>query len=375
MKIDSSLISMNSSHELVKQDVKKESLRIWFGDRPSEQPTEKKGISISQGAIKLLFEETRNRKLNVIIKNPEPVKESKKSGLYEVSPQDKLKIELLKRLFEALTGKKFKFFLPGEKLECLDDAKSDKNIDDIKQAAQKLNEVKNNTPQQPQRQGWGLEYDYYESHFEAEKTTFESTGIIKTKDGKEIAFSLEMNMSRKFFEENRISIRAGDAAAKVDPLVINFDGNAAELTSTKFTFDLDSNGQEESISFVKPNSGFLSIDLNNDGKINNGAELFGPQTGNGYEELAKYDEDKNQWIDENDSIYNKLRIWTKDEQGNDYLFALGQKGIGAIYLDYVNTPYDIKTGINESQGNIKATSIYLAENGGVNTTQTLDLNT
>jgi hypothetical protein len=31
--------------------------------------------------------------------------------------------------------------------------------------------------------------------------------------------------------------------------------------------------------------------------------LFGPQTGNGFAELAEYDEDKNNWIDENDSIY------------------------------------------------------------------------
>ena len=30
------------------------------------------------------------------------------------------------------------------------------------------------------------------------------------------------------------------------------------------------------------------------------------------------------WIDENDSIYNQLRIWSKDSDGKDSLVALGQ---------------------------------------------------
>lgn len=59
--------------------------------------------------------------------------------------------------------------------------------------------------------------------------SFASQGI----DGREISFSVELNMFREFATETNISIRAGSA---VDPLVINYDGTAPRLTDTKFSF-------------------------------------------------------------------------------------------------------------------------------------------
>lgn len=101
--------------------------------------------------------------------------------------------------------------------------------------------------------------------------------------------------------------------------------------------------------------------------------MFGPESGNGFGELANYDSDGNQWIDENDPIYNQLRIWTKDENGNDQLFALGQKGVGAIYLGNVSTAFDLKDSSNNLQGTIQKTGIFLNENGMVGTVQHIDL--
>jgi hypothetical protein len=112
---------------------------------------------------------------------------------------------------------------------------------------------------------------------------------------------------------------------------------------------LDCDGETEQISFAGNGSGFLSLDINGDGVINNGSELFGPQSGNGFEELAQYDNDNNGWIDESDSIYEKLRIWSKDGNGNDYLFALGEKGIGAIYLGNIGTEFNITDNQNNSK--------------------------
>lgn len=66
------------------------------------------------------------------------------------------------------------------------------------------------------------------------------------------------------------------------------------LTEAKYNFDLDSDGREDLISFVRPGSGFLALDLNGDGRVNDGRELFGPATGDGFAELARYDQDGNQ---------------------------------------------------------------------------------
>jgi len=217
----------------------------------------------------------------------------------------------------------------------------------------------------------GFAYDYYESHYEYESTSFSSSGKILTEDGREIDFSVNLNMSREFFSEESMSVRAGDALK--DPLVINFSGKAAELSQDTFSFDIDNDGHENQISFLKPGSGFLALDKNGDNTINNGSELFGPQSGNGFQDLAAYDLDGNNWIDENDAIFDKLRIWTKDAEGNDVLFALGEKGIGAIYLDSAATLFSMKDSENNLQGQVQSTGLFLGENGGVGTVQQIDL--
>jgi len=117
--------------------------------------------------------------------------------------------------------------------------------------------------------------------------------------------TVELNMSREFMSRNKIGYRAGDA---IDSLVINFDGSSTDLTQEKFEFDIDVDGRLDSISFVGSGSGFLAIDLNADNVINDGRELLGPQSGDGFDELLKYDEDGNNWIDENDSVYSDLVI-------------------------------------------------------------------
>jgi len=81
---------------------------------------------------------------------------------------------------------------------------------------------------------------------------------------------------------------------------------------------------------LREGSGFLVHDQNGDGHVNDGTELFGPTTGDGFTELTTWDTDQNGWLDANDPIWAKLQIWTRDAAGNDLLFNLAQKGIGAI---------------------------------------------
>lgn len=221
--------------------------------------------------------------------------------------------------------------------------------------------------------GFSLIYDHYESYHEIEQTSFQATGIIKTTDGKEININYTLNLSREFFNENHTSIRIGEALK--DPLVINFDGKSTELTSRNFLFDLDSDGKEDQISFVKSGSGFLAIDKNNDGIINDGSELFGPSSGNGFTELKKYDSDGNQFIDEADPIYEKLRIWIRDDNNpnNPRLIALGDKNIGAIYLGHINNAFSLKDQQNNLLGIIRKSSIYLEDTGKAGAIHHIDI--
>ena len=207
---------------------------------------------------------------------------------------------------------------------------------------------------------------------ESESTTFATKGIVQTADGRSIDFNMEVSMSRAFMQETNL-LEVKDYI-KTDPLMINLDTNIGSVSDQKFFFDLDSDGKEEKISFAGKGSGFLALDKNGDGKINDGSELFGTSSGDGFKDLAEYDEDGNGWIDEKDSIFNRLKVWTKDENGNDFLIDLKKADVGAIYLRNADTQFSLKDDENKLNAEIKKTGIYLREStGAVGTLNHVDL--
>ena len=157
-----------------------------------------------------------------------------------------------------------------------------------------------------------------------------------------------------------------------DPLVINLNSSSAHVSDQKFYFDLD--GKLDEISRLAAGSGFLALDKNGEGNINDGNELFGTKSKDGFADLATYDEDGNGWIDENDPIFDKLQIWTKDASGRDILCAIGKAGIGAIYLGNEQTDFSLNSAKdNSTNALVRKTGIFLYENGGCGTIQHLDM--
>ncbi len=210
---------------------------------------------------------------------------------------------------------------------------------------------------------------YYE---ETESTTFTTKGTVKCADGRELDFNLNVEMSRSFqeyYEENYFVAQA----SLTDPLVINLDGNIAEMTDQTFFFDIDADGKEDEINELAAGSGYLALDKNSDGVINDGSELFGTKSGDGFADLADYDEDGNGFIDEGDSIFAKLKIWVMDENGNRQLYSLLDKGVGAIALKNASTDFSLTNQDNSLKGMIRKTGFFLYENGGAGTIQHVDV--
>jgi len=203
---------------------------------------------------------------------------------------------------------------------------------------------------------WGsILYERYEEH---ESLSFSTIGQIRTEKGS-LDIDLNFNMSRNFAIENKI-----DIFDTFDPLVLNFEGALPNLSSNTFSFDLDNDGESDQISKLGFGSGFLALDKNDDGIINQGSELFGTLTGNGFGELSSYDLDGNQWIDENDTIFDKLRIWLKNDDNNEKeLVGLGEMGVGAIFLGSISSEFTYKTSFNQTLGEMKSSGIFLNENG------------
>lgn len=207
---------------------------------------------------------------------------------------------------------------------------------------------------------------------ESESTSFHANGTVVTADGREISIRVGLNMSRSYTET--LSTYSGSVEhILTDPLVIQLDDCPISISDETFEFDMDQDGVKEHISKLSFGSAFLAYDKNQDGIINDGSELFGTKSGNGFRDLAAYDKDGNDWIDENDSIYKDLRLWQKDGQGNDKLLTLKDAGIGALYLGYQPTRFSLNsTADNSTNGVIRSSGIALSENGTARTISQID---
>jgi len=269
---------------------------------------------------------------------------------------------LLKRIVEQLSGRA---------ITLLDPARL--TADDAAEAVTPAATDPAPPPQatEPPRDGeWGMRYTRTTAYSETEDTHFSATALVTTADGRQLKLNLELQMSRRFASQSQLEISAG--AQLKDPLVINLGLGATRLADDRVAFDLDADGRTERIAFVDSNSGLLALDRNGDGRINDGSELFGALSGNGFTDLARYDEDGNGFIDAGDTIFGELKIWLR-EDGNDRLLALADQGIGALYLGYTDTPFALKDESNRLEGMIRASGVYLNEDGSGGTLQQIDL--
>ncbi|MBQ3543709.1 MAG: DUF2974 domain-containing protein, partial [Lachnospiraceae bacterium] len=132
-----------------------------------------------------------------------------------------------------------------------------------------------------------------------------------------------------------------------DPLVIDLDFDGFELKNVEdgVFFDNDNKGHVEKTQWVSSDDGLLALDLNMDGLINDGSELFGTSTvmpdgtlaKSGFEALSQYDDNNDGVIDEEDKVYEKLLVW-QDKNSNgiseaDELKTLKDMGIKSISLN------------------------------------------
>ena len=214
-----------------------------------------------------------------------------------------------------------------------------------------------------------VQSDYYE---ESESMSFTAKGKAVCKDGREIEYDINVGMSRRFqdYAEKNLGIFFD---ACIDPLVINLDTSVAELSDQKFYFDLDADGTKELISMPSSKSGFIALDKNGDGIINDGSELFGPASGNGFEDLAAYDSDHDGWIDEDDDIFDKLKVWIREPDGTDKLLSFKEAGVGAINLAHAASEFSMKDDFNRTRAIVRSSGMFLYEDGRAGTVQQIDM--
>lgn len=209
--------------------------------------------------------------------------------------------------------------------------------------------------------------------YQRDKLNVATSGQIYTADGRSIDMQMELVIDREEVVKERAFARS-ISSRFVDPLVLSFDDGLSVFGDTEFCFDLDCDNQMDTISSLKGGSGFLVYDLNGDGKVNDGSELFGPMTGSGYDELQIYDEDGNNWIDENDPVFDQLQLWMGAGGENAELVTLREAGVGALSLASTDAHFNLKDGTGRVLGQVSHSGLFLTEDGEARPLSEIDLN-
>ncbi|MDR2133081.1 MAG: hypothetical protein LBP30_07020 [Clostridiales Family XIII bacterium] len=381
MKIDAYSIQAASNRRFCSEDiqirsVKQEKFRVSIPVAPERAVS----LDLSPDANRLI-QNLRAKTENVRVRAEDAGARAGSVSACDVSPK-KYSLALHRSILEALlyklTGKKFAFRAISFKLGASRETPSLESAANAASAADAVSADKAasaaNAPAgggSSQKQVTVTEEAFFSSHYESESLRYEAKGLVKTADGREISIDIGLSMSRESYASVR-GVFVNEEVRNVDPLVLNFSGTAASFTERKFEFDLDADGRLDSIGFAGEGSGFLALDKNEDGVINDGAELFGPSSGSGFGELRAYDADGNGWIDENDDVFSKLRVWSKDADGADMLFTLKEADVGAIFLNDVSTQYTLGEA-GATGGTMRATSVFLKESGGAGLISHIDL--
>ncbi|MCX6124550.1 MAG: hypothetical protein NTV34_07340 [Proteobacteria bacterium] len=140
------------------------------------------------------------------------------------------------------------------------------------------------------------------------------------------------------------------------PLVINFSKSEkldlVDVWDSKrdIKFDMIADGAAVRTGWIGKQAGFLALDLNGNGKIDNGLELFGEYSqgakprddgrrwDNGFLALAQFDLNRDGQIDEKDEIFGRLVVWQdKNLDGKSQkseLLSLKKSHVKTISLAY-----------------------------------------
>jgi hypothetical protein len=165
--------------------------------------------------------------------------------------------------------------------------------------------------------------------------------------------------------------RAGAAPrGEVTPLVLALGSETAVMFAEAPTrFDFYGTGEAVGLTWPAAGFAFLALDVNGNGRIDDGRELFGDGTAlladaehtaeNGFVALAQHDDNGDGVIDHRDAVWPKLVLWI--DAGGDGLSSpaeltrVADHGVTALPLAFVVAkPESARAGSQLLVGNYKA---------------------
>ncbi|QDL56148.1 hypothetical protein [Rhodoferax aquaticus] len=176
-------------------------------------------------------------------------------------------------------------------------------------------------------------------------------------------------------------------APRRDPLVLDLDGGGIKTSginpAAPILFDQDGDGTKTATGWIASGEAIVVRDINGNGKIDSGRELFGDNTiltrgpkagqtaAHGFEALADLDSNGDGKFDANDAAFASVKLWKDANQDGisqaNELFTFADLGVASINV--AGTASNVDLGGNNTQtfaGSFTTTS---GTNGNAGTAQ------
>ena len=136
------------------------------------------------------------------------------------------------------------------------------------------------------------------------------------------------------------------------PIVLDLDGDGVTTQQTGTEFDLGSMGFTFKTAWIRSGDALLARDLDGDGAITSGVELFGEVTesgpaADGYAVLGGLDSNADGFVDAQDPAFAELMLWVDDGDAitqDGELIALSETDIVRLSVQATESPAEDATG-------------------------------
>jgi hypothetical protein len=146
--------------------------------------------------------------------------------------------------------------------------------------------------------------------------------------------------------ELEVTLKDKYESSGVDPFVLDLDGDGFDLrpnVTTSPLFDLNADGFATRTAWtLGADDGFLAIDLNENGKIDDITELFGNNIESGYAALSAYDLNSDGKVDQAEATTAEIVIWV-DQDGDAQTDAGELHTLDDFSIASINVTPDITT--------------------------------
>lgn len=209
------------------------------------------------------------------------------------------------------------------------------------------------------QQGDLLSVEIWQSH--EQHLNYQVQGKFNIND-QELTLNYSLSLSSKSVSYSKVEI---SAAALKDPIIVQFGSQGIGEIKGQKDFAINEDNILDELPIFSGDVGYLVYDKNNNQQADDGSELFGPKTGQGFIELAQLDSNKNGFIDVEDQHFDQLYLWQPSDDNNptEQWLSLKDAKIQAISLSAISTPFDFYDQQGKVQAQLRQSSFAISENG------------